>query len=220
MEQVEDIQNAITFLQQQDQVDSGHIGLFGAATGGAHASYIAGIDDRVRCIASVNGMGDFERWMKDIRRYWEWIELKKIIREDRLARVVSGKSRLVATKEVIIHDPVTAKRAIEEEKQGRLPLKRFISLESVEAMIGYKPEDAVHLISPRAAMWMCAKGDALVPNEQSLGMYEKAREPKRIEVFEGLTHHDLYLGPGFEQMMAAATEWFDTHLRENISGNR
>ena len=74
MEQAEDIGNAITFLQQQGEVDTSRIGLFGSATGGANVSYVAGVDSLVKCMVGVNSMGDLGRWMRSIRRYWEWLE--------------------------------------------------------------------------------------------------------------------------------------------------
>jgi len=116
-EQVEDIQSAVTFLQQQPAVDAGCIGIFGIATGGAHASYVAGIDDRVKCIVSVNGMGDIGRWMQSMRRHWEWSSFLKMLEEDRVTRMLTGKSHLVRTSEIILHDPATQLRAEKREKK-------------------------------------------------------------------------------------------------------
>jgi dienelactone hydrolase len=58
MEQVRDIRNAITFLQNWPEVDAERIGLWGTSYGGAHAPYVAGIDDRVKCAVAQVGFGD------------------------------------------------------------------------------------------------------------------------------------------------------------------
>lgn len=50
MEHVEDIRSAITFLQQQPEVDPERIGLYGTSFGGAHVSYTAAVDERVDAI--------------------------------------------------------------------------------------------------------------------------------------------------------------------------
>ena len=77
MAQVEDIQNAITFMQQQEEVEADRIGLWGPSSGAANVSYTAGIDPRVKCMVSVSGIGDMGRWFKAMRRYWEWKEFLK-----------------------------------------------------------------------------------------------------------------------------------------------
>ena len=51
-EQVRDISNAITFVENQDVVDKERIGLLGASFGRANVCYVAGVDTRVRCAVS------------------------------------------------------------------------------------------------------------------------------------------------------------------------
>ncbi len=223
MEQVEDVRNAITLLQQQKEVDPDRIGLMGLATGGAHASYTAGIDRRVRCMVSVNGMGDLGRWMREIRRYWEWLEFIKMLDEDRVNRVLNGTSRLLEQREVIVNDPASIRyreSAYEENPEAR-KVKSFLSLESAEAIASYRPESVVKDIAPRAAMWICAENDTLLPVDHSKRMYENAGEPKKLVIVEGAdqfdaigdAHHSLYYGEGFDIMMSHANEWFVTHLK-------
>ena len=48
LEQVNDIRNAVTFLEAQPEVDAVRIGLWGTSFGGAHVPYVAGIDERVK----------------------------------------------------------------------------------------------------------------------------------------------------------------------------
>lgn len=215
LEQVEDIQNAVTFLQQQEGVDPDLIGLWGAATGGAEVSYTAGVDRRVKCMVSVNGMGDLGRWFRTIRRYWEWQEFLKRLDADRVKRVLAGVSDLVETSDIITRDPITQHYVDEKQKlnPGLPPPKRLLSLESAEAMINFKPEQVVAKISPRAALWIYASADTLVPPDQSITMYENAREPKKLVALDNIEHHGLYEADAFKQVMTASTDWFDAHLR-------
>jgi len=215
LEQVEDIGNAITFLEQQEEVDASCIGLLGLATGGANVSYVAGIDPRVKCMVSVSGMGDCGRWMRSIRRYWEWKDWLKILDEDRVNRVLTGKSSCVETKEVIIHDPETVQSEVEAKKlyPQFASRKRLLSLESAEALLNFQPESVVDKISPRAAMWICAGNDTLVPNWESRSMYEKAGEPKKLVIIEEEKHHGLYYTPSLERWLTQGIEWFNTHLK-------
>lgn len=215
LEQVEDIRNAITFIQQQQEVDADRIGLFGAATGGANVSYVAGIDPRVKCIVSISGMGDLGRWARSARPYWEWLEWLKVLDKDRVNRVLTGKSRIVQMTDIIPPDPAAKREAAKmaEISSELRATAMLLSLESADTMSNYRPETVVDRISPRAAMWICAGNDSLVPIDESRSMYQKAKEPKKLVILEGVEHHALYHSPALEQIMTHATEWFDTHLK-------
>ena len=211
LEQAEDIRSAITFMQQQDEVDGERIGLWGPSSGGANVSYTAGIDTRVKCMVSVSGMGDMGRWLQATRRYWEWKEFLKILEEDRANRVLTGKSRQVITSEIVLPVSSSGMDTLPAPKNPAAQ-KNELSLESAEAMINYRPETVVDRISPRAAMWIYTAEDTVVPVEESQSMYQKAHEPKKLVGIRGLKHYELYHGPGFEMVMTHATEWFDTYL--------
>lgn len=217
LEQVEDIQNAVTFLQQQTGVDPGRIGLWGAATGGAEVSYVAGIDSRIKCMVSVNGMGDMGRWFRTIRRYWEWQEFLKKLDADRINRVITGSSEKVEPREIITRDPASQQYLDEKQKRfpQQTPAKWLMSLESAEAMMKFRPESVVANIAPRAAMWIYSGADTLVPPDQSHTMFENAREPKKEIVFNGMEHHGLYEAEGFKTVMSASTDWFNTYLDQD-----
>jgi dienelactone hydrolase len=51
-DQVDDIRNAISFLQGEPGVDRLHIGVWGADMGGGHAIVIAGLDPRVKAVVA------------------------------------------------------------------------------------------------------------------------------------------------------------------------
>jgi alpha-beta hydrolase superfamily lysophospholipase len=210
-EQVDDIRNAITFLQQEQEVDGKRIGLWGPSSGGANVCYTAGVDDRVRCIVSVSGMGDMGRWLKGMRRYWEWKEFLQMVEEDRIERMQTGGSRRVLTEEIVL--PVSS------SGMDTLPIpknpaaqKNELPLESADAMIQYRPELVVADIAPRAALWIYSPEDTVVPPEESKSMYLKAHEPKKLIAIEGFEHYELYHGPGFENVMNHSSEWFAQHL--------
>jgi len=224
MEQVEDIQNAITFAEQQPEVDVNRIGLWGAATGGSNVSYVAAIDQRVKCIVSENGMADIGRWMREMRRYWEYQEFIKMIEEDRKNRVLTGNSKAVPQSSIILHDPQTAeyvkhmtalaaKNKPKDAPPAEPPKPRLLTLESAEALAAYAPENLVDKISPRAAMWICGSEDTLLPPAQSRSFYEHAKEPKKLVILEGYEHHALYHDSGFALVMQNAIEWYDKYLK-------
>jgi len=212
MEQVEDIRNAISFMQVQNSIDPERIGLFGAAIGGSHASYVAAIDERVKCMVSINGMGNWGRWLKLQRSEREWQDFLQRIHVDSISRVITGKPEIVNIQKVILPDPVTRKEAERTLKDNPNLATNLVSLDSALPMMDYCPEDYVSRISPRAAMWIGAAGDALVPNLESETVFRNAQDPKKLELIDGETHHDLYRGLGFERVISLAKNWFDLYL--------
>ena len=213
MEQVEDIRNAITFLQSQPEVDPIRIGLFGAATGGAHASYVAAIDKRVKCIVSVNGMGNCLRWLQSMRSKDEWTDLLHRVGEDSRIRVTTGRTQAVNIDLVILTNKESRLSVEATFRDNPFLAKNLLSIESVAAMLDYHPEDVVDRISPAASFWIGALGDTTVPNEESQVMYMKAKEPKKLELVSGETHSGLYRGTGLDKVMHFSVEWFDIFLK-------
>jgi alpha-beta hydrolase superfamily lysophospholipase len=211
-EQVEDIRCAITFMQEQAGVDPARIALWGGATGGANAVYTAALDARVKALAAVSAAGDCGRWVRSLRPYWQWAAFLEEIETDRRERVQTGKSRLIENGQLIVRDPATVQ--FRKQLDAGTPSPRgMMSLESAEAIIEYRPEEVVSRISPRAALWIVAALDTLVPNEESERMYRLAGEPRQLSVIEGELHHTLYSGAGFEKMMRVSAAWFDRWLK-------
>jgi alpha-beta hydrolase superfamily lysophospholipase len=206
MEQVEDIRSAVTFMGLHTEINPGRIGLWGAATGGANATYTAAIDTRVKAFTSVSAAGDCGRWLRSLRRYWEWVAFLEEIEADRRERVLTGKSRLIENGQLIFRDPVTNEYRAQLDAGAPKP-PSMLSLESAEAIIAYRPEDVVDRIAPRAAMWLVAADDTLVPVDESMRMFRGAGEPKKLVVIQGEKHHTIYHGAGFEKMMTECAAW-------------
>jgi fermentation-respiration switch protein FrsA (DUF1100 family) len=211
MRQIEDIRNAVTFLQQQPEVDSERIGLLGVSLGGANVSYAAGVEERVKAAVSVCGIGDCGRWIRDACHFWEWRTLLQRLAEDRRERVLTGHIQYVQAKE-IVPEPESTTRLFDEILQQYPQWSREITLASGEALIAYRPESVVHQISPRAILWLHGDADERVSMEESMAMYDKAGEPKKLVILPGLGHSDIIAGPGLERSMEHIKDWFGRHL--------
>jgi pimeloyl-ACP methyl ester carboxylesterase len=211
LEQVEDIRNGLTFLSGQEGVDGSRLGLFGISFGGGNAAYTAGVDGRVRSALSLVGFGNGERWLRSLRRQWEWREFLKRLERDRVRRVVEGTSEVVDRLEIMVPDPLSEK--VLAEAVRAFPRAYFrLSLASAEKIIEFRPEDVVDRISPRAILFIHAGEDDLVPTDESRVMYERAKEPKRLVVLPGVTHYGVYTGEVFDRVMDLATRWYAEHL--------
>ena len=212
VEQIEDIRNGLTCLGVRDEVDPGRLAIWGTSFGGAHAAYAAAVDERVRCIVSVVGVGDGERWLRCLRREWEWQAFMNELEEDRDRRVLSGQSRRVHPYHIMETTPEgwefwnETVAANPERGQVEMPL------ECADAIIEYKPETIAHeMTSP--ALYVSAELDTLTPLDEQLSLYDCSPEPKRYEVLPGVNHHEVYKEPHLTHLLDLSVDWFNEHLR-------
>jgi len=211
LRQIEDIRNAVTFLQQQPEVDPERLGLLGVSLGGANVSYAAGVEERVKATVSVCGIGDCGRWIRDACHFWEWKALLQRLAEDRRERVLNGRLQYVQAKD-IVPEPESTTKLFGEILRQYPQWSREITLASGEALIAYRPESVVQHIAPRAILWLHGDADERVSMEESVSMYQRAREPKKLVILPGLGHSDIIAGPGLEQSLPHIKEWFAEHL--------
>jgi len=212
LEQVEDIRNAITYLETRPEVDERCLGLWGTSFGGANCIYAAALDTRVRCVISNLGIGNGERWLHYLRREWEWREFIMRLVTDRRKRVTAGQSETVHPYDIMPGSPESWKFWNEMVKiypeRGRM----MLPLESAEKIIEFKPEEVVHKIAPRSVLFISAEEDVMTPTIEQISMYQKAGEPKKLVIISGVDHHDIYNSAHFDQLMNLSTDWFNQHL--------
>ena len=86
-----------------------------------------------------------------------------------------------------------------------------VTLRTVDLLMEYEPGAYIDRIAPTPLLMVVAAGDHLTPSDLALEAYNRALEPKRLEVLP-TGHFDAYTGPGFEQASGAARSWFVQHL--------
>ena len=211
-EHVRDARAALTFMQTRDEVDPNRLGLYGTSFGGSHAVSAAAVDERARAVVSVVSVGNGRRWLRGLRRYWEWAAFLRRLEEDRKRRALTGESLAVSPYEIMVRDPAT--EAVHAERARRFgAVAADVALESAEEIIEYAPEDVVEKIAPRAVLFIHSGADELVPPDESVAMHQRASEPKKLVILPGYAHYDVYAGECFNQVMAHATAWFSKYLQ-------
>ncbi len=211
LEQAEDLRNAITFLSLQPGVDSKRLGLYGTSFAGAHVVYVSAIDKRIRCAVCLGGIADGEKWLRSLRREWEWREFRNRLEQDAKTRVVKGSGEMVHPLEVMLPDPVTDKNYRDGYKtnpDGADP----IPLESAEKICAYKPAAVARNHGTPPILFGHGGADVLVPIDNALENYAAASEPKKLMILEGADHYDAYHSPDFDRFFAEALAWFKTYL--------
>lgn len=199
-EQVEDIQSAISYLETRDDVDAERIGLYGISFGGATTPYVAALDERVKCAVAATGFGDGEKWLRSLRREWEWREFLANLKKDRRQKVISGKSKLVNPEgrvpdTILLLDPDSLDAEGELQRYDEELEAMKVPLEIAQAIINFKPLDIVHRISPRAILYIAAENDCLCSPHGIIEMYKRTGLPKDLVILRNQTHRSIYAFP-------------------------
>ncbi len=210
--QVEDIRNAITYMQTRPEIDPNRIATYGSGgTGGGNAIVVAAIDPRVKCAVCYLGVSNGRAWLHSMRREYEWVDYLKRIDEDRKKRVLTGAGEIVsAREEIMVQTPERQTTTIKKEVADKIPQQ--MPLQCAEALLEYSPEDVVHRIAPRATLFIAVENDAVTPEEQSVRLYERAGEPKKLVLYKQTTHYGIY-NDYFNDVAANVVDWYNRHLR-------
>ena len=208
---VADVQAALTYLGTRPGVDPTHLGLYGTSYGGATAVWAAALDERVRCVVSVVGIGDGRRWMRSVRRPDEWHDLLEHAREDREQAVISGESMPAERDEVLMQDRASA--ALSAAQRANNPdAVSTVPASFIDETLSFHADWVVGKIAPRPLLIITTEDDRLVPPEESQSLYNHAGEPKKLIVLKGYGHYDVYAEPAFGEVMAATLSWYRAHL--------
>ncbi len=208
---VADVQAAMTFLQIQPEVDAERIGIYGTSYGCATVVWVAAIDERVKCVVGVVGMGHGARWMRSVRRPDEWADLLEASKRDREQRVLTGTSAMTPRDEILLADRQSAALASAARANNPNALSE-LPLEYIDETLQFHPEWVVDKISPRPLLLIAAGDDRLVPPEDCKSLFDKAGEPKRMATLPGVGHYQVYVQPAFDAVMDETVAWFEEYL--------
>jgi uncharacterized protein len=205
-EEVRDVSHAITFLQQQPEVDPQSVGVLGWGLGGGVAVCAAARDDRIKAVVCASGVANGRDYGKVGLTEKQWEERQNEIREDRVRRVFEGSSRKIPRANVLgasdqradtvnqrqswfdsLAAVVGAERAADSVKLG---IPDEISLESMEALYEFFPDAQVHLIAPRPLLVIHSTEDHEFPFEHAHQLYTLAQQPKQLIEVQGAGHLD------------------------------
>jgi dipeptidyl aminopeptidase/acylaminoacyl peptidase len=209
-DQIEDIRNAVTYVSTRSEVDTDRIGLWGTSYGCGLVVQAAAFDDRVKVVVAQIGIADGRRSLTRNLGDQQAAALKAAVEQDRRQRVVSGRGAYVDPF-ALIPDPEM--KAVFERHSADLPhLKTQIALQFIEAHLEFSPISFVDRISPRALLVIAAEHDAICPPDELKRMHDRAGDPKKFALLDGLTHFQCYEGEGLERTSREAIEWYRAHI--------
>jgi alpha-beta hydrolase superfamily lysophospholipase len=213
--QVRDYRHAITYAGTLSESDD-RIGVWGSSYSGGHVLVVAAIDRRVKAVACqvpmVSGHDNFRALVRaDLIAGFQ-----DMFNADRAARFRGDPPAMVP---VVAEDPA-APCALptrdswewfsETGKTRATSWRNEVTLRSVEMFSEYEPIAYLPYISPTPLLMQPAIGDHLTPCDLAVAAYEKAREPKKLNILPG-GHFDAYV-KGFVDSSGPARDWFLQHL--------
>ena len=208
---VEDMINAVTYLETRPEIDRGRIGAFGiGATGAGNAIMAAAADARIRCVAVQSVIADGALWLRRQRREYEWFEFLQRVGEDARKVVLGAESELVNPRtDLMVAAPERERYSGKADVDARME-QRF-HLGSAAAIMRYRPIDVVHRLAPRALLLISVARDAVTPEEHATMLFERAGAPKRLIRQLNTTHYESYT-KNFDLLSSEIVRWYDRYL--------
>jgi len=214
--QIYDASNAISYLQSRPEVNPDKIAILGVSLGGGEVAYIAARDRRVKAVASMVLVGEGERRMRRFRTEQQWETLMQKVREDRINRAVTGKSKdfhgfLNEGTDSVLIMPPDLSHSLKEAEQVEKEKGNKTTLATVDGWLDYKPEEIIDKVSPTPILFVQAEKDVLEADDADI-LYRKAKEPKKLFTMKDAVHFDVY-GKRTDEAMKPVLEWFKQYLQ-------
>jgi dipeptidyl aminopeptidase/acylaminoacyl peptidase len=209
-DQLQDLLNAVTYLQTRDDVDADAIGVFGSGgTGGGNAVLLAARDPRVRAAVSQLPVADGTDWLHRMRQEHEWLSFLEELESDRRKRVLTGAGESVHPRErIMVPTPERRATTIKADVDSKIPTS--ISLSAADEILAYRPvEAAATLRTP--LMVIAVENDATTPTDHAVAIYEAAKGPRRLVMQRHTSHYAAY-DKYWETVTPRIVEWFDRYL--------
>jgi dienelactone hydrolase len=184
--QVEDIRNAISYIQGEPGVDPEEIGLWGSSYAGGHVLTVASLDPRVSAVVSqVPGINYRAEGVIPISKRWQ---------DDAIQRARTGQGG---------------------EFRTGYSQPRMVDVETQQKAAEYRPMHRVPMIPENVAvLFLIAENEELINNEKSARQAHALlkTDKKKLVEYPDIGHFDIYIEDHFEKASNEAADWYRKHL--------
>jgi cephalosporin-C deacetylase-like acetyl esterase len=213
--QIADWRRAISFLESRPEVDPERMGLWGTSYAGGHAILLGATDRRLRCVvAMVPTISGFEQGLRRIPPDGV-AALEQAFAEDERTQArgeAPHYQALVGADPAVpasYRSPEAIDFFLQPLPEGTL-WENTVTIRSTRAARMYEPGVWIDRVSPTPLLMVVALNDTVTVADLALAAYERALEPKRLELIPG-GHFDPYVS-SFGKSSGAARAWFRHHL--------
>lgn len=204
-QQVSDMRDAITWIGSRAEVDPDQIGLWGTSYSGGHSLVVASTDRRVKCVVAV---------VPTISGHQNTIRAMGADAYDAFVREANAERAARQRGETPRMIPISQEgdESYEWSKVAGAGTSyvNTCTLLSRAFRDAYEPGSYIEAISPTPLLMALTTHDTKCLTDLQTGAFEKAREPKRLEMFPG-GHYDPYTTQ-LEAIASASLDWFLTHM--------
>jgi dipeptidyl aminopeptidase/acylaminoacyl peptidase len=207
--QLEDLINAVTYLETRPGIDGDRISAFGSGgTGGGNAVLLAATDPRIRCAVSQVPVADGADWLRRMRATEDdWEAFLERLAEDRRDRVLTGRGEMVHPREeIMIPSQERRQTDVKKDVDGRVPTS--VPLAAAEEIMAYRPVAAAPRVE--ALMIIAVDGDVVTPTDHAEDLFAAAGNPKKLVMQYNTTHYAAYQQYG-PVVIPQIVEWFQRH---------
>ncbi|MEU9318305.1 alpha/beta fold hydrolase [Streptomyces sp. NPDC048295] len=217
-QQIADWRRAVSYLESRSEVDADRIGLWGTSYAGGHAIVLGATDRRLRAVVSqVPTISGYEQGLRRIAPE-AVAALEEAFNEDERAqaRGEAPRSQTIVSADPTVAASYRTQEAIDFYLQP-VPdgvWENQVTVRSTRAARMYEPGTWITRVSPTPLLMVVALSDTVTVTDLALGAYERALEPKRLQLIRG-GHFAPYISE-FEQSSSAAVAWFQEHLTDSV----
>ena len=220
--QLDDVRAALDFLSAHPAVDRSRLALWGASLGGAHVIFLGALDPRVKAIISLVPYLGYRQILEDgkpelLDQVIRWMSAAKTKRN--ATGVVESIPCVGRPGEVCYlasrpgdKEPNSAFLFMDEHTKHAPNWVNSISLESILRTLEYDPTIFVDAIAPAALLIHHTDKDEFISVTAARRVIERAKEPKRLDVFPGRHSTIYYTQPQRSQAFDIQVEWLREHL--------
>ena len=199
LDQVQATSDALTTLAQHANIDGARIGVAGSSFGAAVAVYCGGVDKRVAAVVSASGWGHGERKFRKQHPTPEgYAKFTAMLEEGKAHRERTGKPLMVPRYDIV---PIP-----EHLRTHVLPgsIQMFDS-DTAQSMFDFQANDVIGNIAPRPVLLLHSSDDHVTPVEQSIELFEHARQPTELHLFADTDH--FMFAEGNTRVHAVVQNW-------------
>ncbi len=215
-EQQEDCRNAITWISLRPEVDANRIGVWGTSLAGGHVLHLSAFYRRIKAVvAQVPTINPVKQIVH--RSGTDGLEqLMGMLASDRAQRFQDGTVNYVKVVglpgELAVLGAIDAYEAMMKYASGAPNWINQVTLESLEKQVEYVPTANIELISPTPLLMVLAEQDSLIPVELARAAFDRAGDPKSLEVIP-CGHFEVYdTEPWFSKAVGSMVEWYTKYL--------
>ena len=208
--QVEDLRSGVSYLRTRPEVDPERIGLWGRSTAAGVAIVAGALDRRVKAVAGQNpSLLDAWAALEKTRGRRQLGAVRALLGQDFERRFETGEGATVPA--LAADDPKLAGYIAQSEELFP-SFRNQITLASMEQVLLWAPVHLIHRLAPTPLLFVTGVDDPVHAVDEVLRAYERAWEPKRLELLQ-VDEFGLSIEPGLGQSMGLAAGFFDQHLR-------